>query len=181
MFRAFILGFSVSLMILGLEGLAIESVLLAPPELLHGSNIQPIRVQITELAAWLTIGLGTSLTIYTIFSRKPSNKNPETAESNTSSAARLHLADLDYDEPDDHSVTPGEATVGTEEDFDEEFGESGEVYDDTEYDDDELEEEFEETEYEEDEEDNNEEADSIDEFDLDAFNAEFDIDDLLNE
>ncbi len=168
-------------MILGLEGLVIESVLLAPPELLHGSDTQPIQIQITELAAWLAIGLGTSLTIYTIFSRKPSNKNPATAEINTTSATKLHLADLDYDEPDDHSATPGEATAGTEEDFDDEFGESDEVYDDTEYDDEELEEEFEEAEYEEYEEDNIEEEESIDEFDLDAFNAEFDIDDLLNE
>lgn len=178
MFRAFVLGLSVSLMILGLEGLAVESVLLAPPELLHGSITQPIRVQITELAAWLAIGVGTSLTIYTIFSRKPSNKNPTPIEINTSPSAKLHLADLDYYEPDGHSATIGEATERTEEDYEDEIDESDEVYDDSEYDDGELENELEEA---EDEEDSIEEEDSSDEFDLDAFNAEFDIDDLLNE
>ena len=76
MFRAFVLGLSVSLLLVGLEGLAIESVVIAFPELLHGSGRLPMHVQVTDLAAWLTIGLGTSLTLYIIFAGHTKVKPP---------------------------------------------------------------------------------------------------------
>ena len=181
MFRAFVLGISISLLIVGLEGLAIESILLAPPELLHGAETQPIRVQITELAAWLAIGVGTSLTIYTIFSRKPSKNCAMTAEISAPSPTSLQLADLDYDEQQDNSAMVGKATVGRQEDPKDELDEAFQTYDEAEIEDDELEDdeedEFEESHVEAEE----EEEDSVEGFDLDAFNEEFDIDDLLDE
>ena len=177
MFRAFVLGLSISLMIVGLEGLAIESVLLAPPELLHGADTQLIRVQITELAAWLAIRVGTGLTIYTISSRKPTKNSATKAEINAPSPTSLQLADLDYDEQDDNSAMIGQAAVGGQEDSNDDLDETFQTYDESELEDDELEDEFEEAYDEADE----EEEDSIDGFDLDAFNEEFDIDDLLDE
>jgi len=165
-------------MIVGLEGLAIESILLAPPELLHGADTQPIRIQITELAAWLAIGVGTSLTIYTIFSRTPSKNSATTAEINAPSPTNLQLADLDYDEQDDSSAMIGKAAVGRQEDSNDELEEAFQTYDETELEDDEFEDEFEEAHVEADE---IEEEDSVEGFDLDAFNEEFDIDDLLDE
>lgn len=191
MFRAFVLGLSISLMIVGLEGLAIESVLIAPPELLHGADTQSIRVQITELAAWLAIGLGTSLAIYTIFSRKPSKNRAMTAVINTPSPTSLQLADLDYDGQDNSTALIGQVAVGRQEDSKNELDEAFQTYDETELEDDELDDELED-EFEDDElgeefeeghvgPDEIEEEDSVDGFDLDAFNEEFDIDDLLDE
>jgi len=174
-------------MIVGLEGLAIESVLIAPPELLHGADTQSIRVQITELAAWLAIGLGTSLAIYTIFSRKPSKNRAMTAVINTPSPTSLQLADLDYDGQDNSTALIGQVAVGRQEDSKNELDEAFQTYDEMELEDDELEDEFEDDELGEEFEEGHvgpdeiEEEDSVDGFDLDAFNEEFDIDDLLDE
>ena len=169
MFRAFVLGLSVSLLLVGLEGLAIESVVITFPELLHGSDSPPMHVQITDLAAWLTIGLGTSLTLYTIFTGqmkgKPSLDKSLPAET---SSMPLQLANLNYD--DLVKTTSSELT----EENDSDFGEDEEEYEyeeeDDGYDDSDSEDREEE-----------EEEVSIDDFDLDTFNTEFDIDDLLSE
>ena len=166
MFRAFVLGLSVSLLLVGLEGLAIESVVIALPELIHGSDSLPMHVQVTDLAAWLAIGLGTSLTLYTIFTAHPKVK-PSFEESlpvNTSSPA-LQLADLNYSE----LVNTASPETVEETNWQETHSESEANEEEYEYEDEELEYDDSDSEVEE------------DDFDLDAFNAEFDIDDLLSE
>ncbi|MBA61236.1 MAG: hypothetical protein CMJ76_02620 [Planctomycetaceae bacterium] len=180
MFRAFFLGLSVSLLLVGLEGLAIERVVIAPPELLHGQDVKPMQIQVTNLAAWLAIGLGTSLTLYTIFTRQPTappiTKN-QTVTKETSGT--LQLAVLDYGESDDsfsttHVAKNDNKTEGSEIESSDDLEESDE-YEYIEYED-EVSEGDEEVEYEDEQDDI-----STEEFDLDAFNEEFDIDDLLSE
>ena len=174
MFRAFVLGLSVSLLLVGLEGLAIESVVIAFPELLHGSSHPPMHVQVTDLAAWLTIGLGTSLTLYTIFTGRAKGKpSLEKSLPADTSSTPLQLANLNYEdlvETDSSELveeTDREENVSDFEKDEEEYEyeEEDDGYDDRDSEDREEE----------------EEDDSIDDFDLDTFNAEFDIDDLLSE
>lgn len=166
MFRAFVLGLSVSLLLVGLEGLAIESVVIALPELIHGSDSLPMHVQVTDLAAWLAIGLGTSLTLYIIFTAHPKVKPSfeESLPADTSSPA-LQLADLNYSE----LVNTASPETVEETNWQETHSESEANEEEYEYEDEELEYEDSDSEVEE------------DDFDLDAFNAEFDIDDLLSE
>jgi len=169
MFRAFALGLSVSLLLVGLEGLAIESVVIALPELIHGSGSSPMHVQVTDLAAWLIIGLGTSLTLYTIFTTPPKVKPSfdKSLPADTSSPA-LQLADLNYSE----LVNTASPETLEETNWQENHSESEENEDEYEYEDEEVE-------Y--DDSDSEDREVEEDDFDLDAFNAEFDIDDLLSE
>ena len=166
MFRAFVLGLSVSLLLVGLEGLAIESVVIALPELIHGSDSLPMHVQVTDLAAWLAIGLGTSLTLYPIFTTPPKVKPAfdKSLPADTSSPA-LQLADLNYSE----LVNTASPETLEETNWQENHSEHEENEEEYEYEDEELEYDDSDSEVEE------------DDFDLDAFNAEFDIDDLLSE
>lgn len=177
MFRAFVLGLSVSLLLVGLEGLAIESVVIAFPELLHGSSHPPMHVQVTDLAAWLTIGLGTSLTLYTIFTGRAKGKpSLEKSLPADTSSTPLQLANLNYED----LVETDSSELVEETDREEnvsDFGKDEEEYEYEEEDDGYDDRDSEDREEEEEE----EEDDSIDDFDLDTFNAEFDIDDLLSE
>ena len=147
------------MLIVGLEGLAIESVTIAPPKLLHGEDATSIKFQITPLASWLAIGFGTSLTLYTLFTRKPPGNTASitTAESETSTS--LQIADLDYlDQLDSHDLPEADDDEATPPvDFEDDEQE------DTEYDDDE------------------DDDISVDDFNLDAFHDQLDIDDLQSE
>ncbi|MCH2370647.1 MAG: hypothetical protein MK324_08970 [Pirellulales bacterium] len=174
MFRAFVLGLSVSLLLVGLEGLAIESVVIAFPELLHGSSHPPMHVQVTDLAAWLTIGLGTSLTLYTIFTGRAKGKpSLEKSLPADTSSTPLQLANLNYED----LVETDSSELVEETDREENVSDFGK--DEEEYEYEEEDDGYDDRDSEDREEE--EEDDSIDDFDLDTFNAEFDIDDLLSE
>ena len=174
MFRAFVLGLSVSLLLVGLEGLAIESVVIAFPELLHGSSHPPMHVQVTDLAAWLTIGLGTSLTLYTIFTGRAKGKpSLEKSLPADTSSTPLQLANLNYED----LVETDSSKLVEETDREENVSDFGK--DEEEYEYEEEDDGYDDRDSEDREEE--EEDDSIDDFDLDTFNAEFDIDDLLSE
>ena len=168
MFRALILGISFSLLIVGLEGLAVESVIIAPPELIHGPDAETMLVQVTALAAWLAIGLGTSLTLYTLFTRKPATTSSSTASDMTAEQSNLQIADLDYGEVDKDSAGLDREVDAYENDspYDEDVYGEGDDEETTEQ----------EEQYVEDEED-----ESVEDFDFDVFNDEFDIDDLLSD
>ena len=178
MFRAIILGVSVSLILVGLEGLAIESVIISPPEVFHGTDAPTSQVEVTSLASWLAIGLGTSLTLYNTFNRQLPNITSQKGASSTtttrptsspsSNAANLQIADLDYDD----------GITQSDEDSDDEWEEAATDDDDIEFEEDE--EEAEDYNNDNDDQDGSDDQDGY-EFDLDAFNDEFDIDDLISE
>ena len=177
MFRAIILGVSVSLILIGLEGLAVESVIISPPEVFHGADAPTSQVEVTSLASWLAIGLGTSLTLYNTFNRQIPNITSQKGVSSTtttcptssasSNAANLQIADLDYDD----------AITQADEDSDDEWEEVATDDDDIEFEEDEKETE----DYNNDDDQDGSDDQNGYEFDLDAFNDEFDIDDLISE
>ncbi len=176
MFRALVLGLSILLLIVGLESLAIESVVIAPPTFLHGPDAKPMDIQVTSLAAWITIGLGTSLTLYTIFTRKPDvtpTKHKQTfSETNPTT---LQLAALDYDGSLSSAHIAETNKIDFQEAVSEEMAAEGDEryeYEDEDEDEDEYEYEYE---------DEDEDEVSIDDFDPDTFNTAFDTDDLINE
>ena len=177
MFRAIILGVSVSLILVGLEGLAIESVIISPPEVFHGTDAPTSQVEVTSLASWLAIGLGTSLTLYNTFNRQLPNITSQKGASSTtttrptlpsSNAANLQIADLDYDE----------GITQSDEDSDDEWEEVATDDDDIEFEEDE--EEVEDYNNDDDDQDGSDDQEGY-EVVLDAFNDEFDIDDLISE
>ena len=172
MFRAIILGVSVSLVLVGLEGLAVESVIISPPKSLHGVDTATSQIEVTSLASWLAIGLGTSLTLYNTFNRQAPNFASKTGSSSTTitsppasssnNVANLQIADLDYDDnlaqaaEDSCNKWEEDANDDEDPDFEEDYNND------------------------DDQDDQDDDPDDY-EFNLDAFNDEFDIDDLISE
>ncbi len=157
MFKAVVLGLSISCIMLGIQCLAVEQVHLkqTSPTITSTSEtpttvpeIKLLDVQVSPLWAWLLIGIGTSTTFYTFFNRTVSDET-HTCTS-TSTVSSLDLSGPSQLNP---SLTEEEETSWDDDPYEtDDYNDTFEPYDESE-----------------------------EEFDYDGFQQEFDIDSLLNE
>lgn len=155
MFKAVVLGISISCIMLGIQCLAVEQVRIehAGPTI-TSTAVNPATdrameltdIQISPLWAWLLIGIGTSTTFYTLFNRSSS------------------------DETRPCSLTATSSDLSDQSQFSSSLTEEDEAsWDDDQYETDDFDDSFEQ----------HDEADQ--EFDFERFQQEFDIDSLLDE